>query len=171
MLDRILGVFRLDVNTFEAIEHDDAATAQAVLIVAIVAVLTGLGSGFGAQISGGNFFTSFISTLVWAYIGWFLWAVVSFFVGTALFEGQSSIPEMLRVLGFAQIPLVLGIIPCVGWIIGGIWALIAGFIAVRQGLDIDNLKAFLTAVIGFFVVALGNLLIGAFFGGITSIFG
>ena len=171
MLDRILGVFRLDVNTFEAIEHDDAATAQAVLVVAIVAVLTGLGSGFGAQISGGNFFNSFISTLVWAYIGWFLWSAVSFFVGTALFDGQSSIPEMLRVLGFAQIPLVLGIIPCVGWFVGGIWALIAGFIAIRQGLDIDNLKAFLTAVIGFFIVALGNLVISAFFGGITSIFG
>ncbi len=171
MFERILGVFRLDVNTFEAIEHDEAATGQAAIIVAFVALLSGLGSGFGAQIGGGNFFTSFISTLIWAFIGWFLWAVVSFFVGTTFFGGQSSVGEMLRVLGYAQVPMVLGIIPCVGWIIGGIWALIAGFIAIRQGLDIDNLKAFLTAVIGFFVVVLGNVIISAIFGGVTSIFG
>jgi hypothetical protein len=62
------------------------------------------------------------------------------------------------VIGFAQLPLLLSIIPCIGSVIGGIWALIAGFIAVRQGLDLDNTKTFLTVVIGFvgWVVVVGT---------------
>ncbi len=59
--------------------------------------------------------------------------------------------EMLRVIGFAFTPQVLGIIPCVGAIAGAIWTLVAGFIAVRQGLDLDNTKAFLTIVVGLVV--------------------
>jgi hypothetical protein len=55
---------------------------------------------------------------------------------------------MLRVIGFAYTPLVLSIIPCIGGVIGFIWAIAAGFIAIRQGLDLDNTKAFLTVVIG-----------------------
>jgi hypothetical protein len=62
-------------------------------------------------------------------------------------------------LGFAQVPQVLGIIPCVG-IIGAIWALVTGFIAVRQGLDLDNTKAAITVVIGWLIVFVGSLLIG-----------
>ena len=62
-------------------------------------------------------------------------------------------------------------IPCIGWIIGLIWTLAAGFVAVRQGLDLDNMKAFFTIVIGFIVVAIGYALIGLVLGGIGSLFG
>jgi hypothetical protein len=168
MFNRIMGIFKLDVNTFEQIEADKSAMTEAAIIVGIVALLSGLGSGFGASIGGGNFLTSFFSSLVWGIIGWFLWALVSYFVGTTFFGGKSSLDEMLRVIGYAYAPLMLSIIPCVGPIIGGIWALIAGFIAIRQGLDLDNLKAFLTALVGFILVALGNLAISTLFGAVTS---
>lgn len=171
MFNRIIGIFKLDVNTFEEIESDSSATTQAAIIVAIVSLLSGLGSGIGASVAGGNFLTSFFSTLVWGFIGWFLWALVSYFVGTSFFGGKSSIDEMLRVIGFAYSPLMLSIIPCVGPIIGSIWALVAGFIAIRQGLDLDNMKAFLTALIGFVLVALGNLAINSLFGFASSLLG
>jgi len=171
MIDRILGIFKLDVNTFEEIEHDSGATSQAAIIVAIVAVLSGMGSGIGASLGQGSFFISFILTLVWAFIAWILWAAVSWFVGTRLFGGQATVDEMLRVLGFAQAPLMLGLIPCIGGVIGGIWALVAGFIAIRQGLDLDNLKALFTALIGFVFVAIGYALIGSLAGGLGAILG
>ena len=169
MINRIMGVFRLDSQTFEDIEHDSSATTQAAIIVAIVALLQGIGTGTGTAIAGGNFFLSFISTIVWAFVGWFLWAGVTYFVGTTFFGGRATIAEMLRVIGFAQAPLLLGIIPCVGTVIGGIWALIAGFIAVRQGLDLDddNVKAFLTIFIGFIVYAIGYLTVQGLVGGAT----
>jgi hypothetical protein len=63
-------------------------------------------------------------------------------------KGQANLGEMLRVIGFAYAPLVLFIIPCIGWVIGVIWALFAVFIAIRQGLQLDNSKAFFTMLVG-----------------------
>jgi hypothetical protein len=162
MFNRIIGVFKLDVRTFEEIEHDESATGQAAMVVALVALLAGVGSGLGAQIGEGSFLRSFLFTLIWAFVGWFLWSAVSYFVGTNLFGGQATMGEMLRVIGYAQAPQLLGIIPCLGGLVGAIWALIAGFIAIRQGLDLDNTKAFLTALIGFGVLAVGYIIIGLF---------
>ncbi len=171
MFDRIIGVLKLDANTFEAIEHDTSATGQAALIVAIVAVLSALGSGIYSSISNSSFISSFFGTLLWTFVGWFLWSVVSYFVGTALFGGQATVDEMLRVIGFAYAPQVLGIIPCIGGIVGLIWSLIAGFIAIRQGLDLDNTKALLTIVIGFVVVVIGYIILAFILGGIGALFG
>ncbi len=171
MFNRILGVLKLDSNTFEEIEHDENATTQAVIIVAVIALISALGSGIGSSIGGGGFIGNFISTLIWGFVGWLLWSVVTYFVGTALFKGQATVGEMLRVIGFAYAPQFISIIPCIGWIIGLIWTLAAGFVAVRQGLDLDNMKAFFTIVIGFIVVAIGYALIGLVLGGIGSLFG
>ncbi len=170
MFERIIGVFKLDVNTFEAIEHDQGATTQAALIVAVVALLSAFGSGIAARIAGGSFLYSFFSTFVWAFVGWFLWSLVSYLVGTMFFGGQATLDEMLRVIGFAQAPQILAIIPCIGSIIGAIWSLIAGFIAIRQGLDLDNVKAFLTAVIGFLILAIGNIVINTVLAGVSALF-
>lgn len=170
MFNRILGVLKLDSNTFEEIEHDPNATTQALIIVAVIALISAVGSGLGSSIGGGSFIGNFITSLIWTFIGWALWSVVTYFVGTALFQGQATIEEMLRVIGFAYAPQFLGIIPCIGWLIGLVWTLAAGFVAVRQGLDIDNGKAFVTIVIGFFVVLIGYALIGALFGGFAALF-
>ena len=68
MLQRIIGVFKLDANTFEDIEHDESATGQAALVVLAVAVLSGLGSlaatSFTDQPVGGGFFSVVVSTFV-----------------------------------------------------------------------------------------------------------
>jgi hypothetical protein len=171
MFQRILGVFKLDVNTFEEIEHDSSATTQALVIVAVVALLSGVGAGFAANIGSASFLGGFLSTLVWTFVGWFLWAVISWFVGTKLFGGQASVDEMLRVIGFAYAPQVLAVIPCIGGIVGGIWSLIAGFVAVRQGLDLDNMKALLTILVGFLFYVAGSMVINLLVGGVTRLFG
>jgi hypothetical protein len=167
LFNRIVGVFRLSAPVFEEIEHDRTATGQAALVVAGVALLLGLGSGFTAVTGVGNFLQTFITTFVWAFIGWVLWSGISYFVGTSLFGGRADMGEMLRVIGFASAPLALGIIPCIGGLIGALWAVAAGFVAVRQGLDLDNLRAMLTVIIGFVIYLMGYLLLlvaGLFFG-------
>jgi len=170
MINRIIGVFRLDVATFESIEHDPNATTQAAIVVAIAAVLAGLGSGFAPGADGG-FFAGFITTLVWTFVGWFLWSLVSYFVGTTLFNGQATMDEMLRVIGYAYAPQFLGIIPCIGPIVGLIWSLIAGFIAVRQGLDLDNISTLVTIIVGFIVYVIGFAILGLILGGFGALLG
>jgi hypothetical protein len=168
----MIGVLKLDVNTFEEVEHDQSATGQAALIVLIAAIIAGVGSGFFASsFGGGSFFGGFISTLIGALFGWILWSAVSYFVGTSIFKGQADLGEMLRVVGFAYTPQLLGIIPCIGGIVGAIWSLIAGFIAIRQGLDLDNTKAFLTIVVGFIAYIIIQGILNAILGGASALFG
>jgi hypothetical protein len=131
--------------------------------------LAAFGAGIGAQFAGASFIANFISAMIWTFIGWLLWSVISYFVGTALFGGTATIGEMLRVIGFAYAPQMLAIIPCIGGLVGAIWSLIAGFIAIRQGLDLDDLRAFLTVVIGFAVYIIGNIAINLVVGGIAAL--
>jgi hypothetical protein len=150
MFARIIGVFKLDSKTFEEIEHNVSLTLPAALIVVLVSLVSGVGNGLfnGLRGAGTTFARGFISSLIGVIVGWLIWSVVTWFVGTKFFKGQADLGEMLRVIGFAYIPLVLSIIPCIGVVIGVVWAIAAGFIAVRQGLDLDNTKAFLTVVVG-----------------------
>lgn len=161
MINRVIGVLKLDVATYEEIEADENATSQAAIVVAVVAVVGGIIGGGISALLGGSFIGSFLSTLLTAFISWFLWSAVTYFVGTSFFGGKATMGEMLRVLGFAQAPGILAIIPICGSFVGLIWTLACTFIAIRQGLDLDNTKAILTAVVGFIVVFLVSLVITA----------
>lgn len=165
MFERIVGVFKLDAATFESIEHDQAATGQAALVVLIAAVISGAGSVIGATIAGQGGAGGFFSTLISVFAGWFIWSFLTYFIGTRFFGGQANMGEMLRVIGFAYAPQVLGIIPCLGSLVGAIWSLAAAFIGIRQGLDLSNGKTFLTIIVGFVVYLAVALALGMLFGG------
>jgi hypothetical protein len=162
--DRVIGVLRLNVDTYEEIEADETATTQAAIVVAIVAVIGGLLGGAFATLVDGSFLGTFLQTLLTAFISWFVWAYVTYFVGTSFFNGKATTGEMLRVLGFAQAPGILAIIPICGAFVGWIWTLACTFIAIRQGLDLDNTKALATAVVAFIVVIIIYFVIGAILG-------
>jgi hypothetical protein len=164
LLQRVLGVFRLSVLTFEDIEHDRKAIWQAFAVVSVVALAASLGSSLLSSFQSAGFLTSFIVTLAWIFISWFLWALATYLVGTLAFGLNASLPEMMRVLGFAYAPLVLSVIPCVGPLVGGLWALAAGFIAVRHGLDLDDIKTAVTILVGFMVYILGWAVVYRFLG-------
>ena len=86
MLERIIGVLKLDVNTFEEIEADQSATTQAAIVVVVASVLSGIGAGIG----GGSFIGAFLATAIWALISWVIWSGLTYFIGTQFF-GESRI--------------------------------------------------------------------------------
>ncbi len=171
LMNRIIGVFKLNVDTFEEIEADQGATGQAALVVLIVALIGAFGSAIGASFANTSFFSSFLSSLIGTFVGWIAWSFVTYFVGTTFFGGKSDMGQMLRVIGFAYVPQVLAIIPCIGWIVGAVWSLIAAFIAIRQGLDLDNTKAFFTIIIGFIAFVIVMAIVGVIFGVTAAGFG
>jgi hypothetical protein len=97
--------------------------------------------------------------IVGTFLGWLIWSAATYFIGTRLFGGQATLGEMLRVIGFAQAPKLLTlllIIPCLGTIlelVGTIWALVASFVAIRQGLDLSNGRTLVTVLVCFLAVA------------------
>lgn len=165
LTDRMIGAAMLSVATYEEVEADQTATSQAAIVVAIVAVAGAIGNYFR---HGGR---GIIGAVIAAFVGWLLWAGITYFIGTRLFGGTATVGEMLRTLGFAQSPgviLVLAIVPILGWLViaaVAVWQLVAGIIAIRQALDFTTGKAILTALIGWVVVWIINAIV------LASLFG
>jgi len=145
-VERMLGAASLSVDTFEEVEHDQNATGQAAMVVAMVAIARGIGAS-----GGGLFAASFAA--VGALANWAVWAGICYLVGDKVFGGKASWGELLRTLGFAQAPGVLWIfafLPILGWPLYALlplWVAVASFIAIRQALDIGNTKTVLTILV------------------------
>ncbi len=168
MFNRIIGVFKLDRQVFADIEHDPSATTQAAIVVAIVAGLSVIGTILqtlfnivrGGDFSIGALLLSIIGTFIVAFVNWFIWSGVTYFVGTQLFKGEATLNEMLRVIGFAYAPRMLSIIPCIGGIIGAIWSLIASYFAIKEGLDLDDTGTIVTILVGWLITVIIGLILG-----------
>ena len=83
-------------------------------------------------------------------LGWIVWATTTSFIGTRVFKGTTDMGEMLRVLGFAQSPRVIGVIPFLGPV-AAVWVLVASVVAIREGLDFSTGRAIGTAIGGWLV--------------------
>ncbi len=149
IVDRMIRAARLESQVYEEVEHDQSATGQAMLVVAIGAVAASIGA-----LSGG--LNAFFALFVIALVGWAVYAYVAYWVGTTIFKGPETSAdwgELLRTLGFASSPrvlLILGIIPVVGlfiWPLVFVWWVVATVIAIRQALDFDTWRAIATAVV------------------------
>jgi hypothetical protein len=168
MLERILRVFKLDRTIFAEVEHDESATTQAATVVAIVAVLSVIGTIIqmlfslvrGGKPAIGGVILSVVVTFVITFINWAVWSGVTYLVGTKLFKGEATFGEMLRVIGFAYAPQMLGIVPCIGGIVGGIWSLIASYFAIKEGLDLDDTGTIVTILVGWLVTVVISAVIG-----------
>lgn len=167
MIQRILRVARLDWTVFREIAEDQAAIKEAAIIVAVATFLSAIGSALASDKFLITFIVSWLGAIV---IGWIGWAVLTYFIGTTLFKGKTDIPEMMRVLGYADAPNLLGVfgfIPCVGWLIalaGGILALIAGVLAVREAMEFETSHAIITVAIAWVIAFVIMLIIGAVLG-------
>jgi len=150
MIDRMIRVCRLDVHIFEEVEADTSATRQALLVVAIVALATGIASLGTTGLSG-----LFVGVAI-AIAGWAIWAGILYLIGTKILpshETHADWGQLARTVGFAQSPgvfRVLGVLPVVGGIIFlvvSVWMLVAMVIAVRQALDYTSTRRAISVVL------------------------
>jgi hypothetical protein len=160
-VERVVGAARLDAKIYEEVEADSTAMGQAMAVVAASALAAGVGS-----ISSGA--TGAVAAVVGGIVGWFLWAVVTWLVGTKLLPepGTSAdLGQLLRTIGFSAAPgllNVLGILPLLGVVVAlvaAVWQLVAMVVAVRQALDYRSTgRAVLVCVIGwvfYMIVSIG----------------
>ncbi len=164
LLNRIIRAAKLDVNLYEEVEADKGALGQAMSVV----LLSSIAAGIGTMGTGG--LKGIVLGTVAALIGWYVWAFVTYMIGTKLLpqaQTKADYGELLRTIGFSSSPgliRVFGIIPGLAGIVffvAGIWMLTAMVIAVRQALDYTNtLRAVGVCLIGWIIqsVFLGFLL-------------
>jgi hypothetical protein len=154
MLERMIGAAKLDPATYEEVEGDPSATGQAMVVVVLSAVAAGIGGiSLGAK--------GFVVALISALVGWFVWAGLTFVIGTKLLPEsgtQADFGQLLRTIGFSASPGVLqvaGVVPVLGAVVAffaSLWMLAAMVVAVRQALDYKSLgRAIVVCLLGWLV--------------------
>ena len=150
---RILGILKMDRQTYKRIAADPHALPQAAGIVVAAAIANGI-----AQNREGGL--GFLGGFLAGVIGWVVINAVVTWLGRMVAEpgAEFSFQSALRLLGYAQAPMVLlalAPLPGVGGIIdlaASVWALFAYVIAVQVLAQVSAGKAFLI-LIGSAIVA------------------
>lgn len=156
--DRLIRAARLDAQLYEEVEADTSAMGQAMGTV----ILSSVAAGLASYDVGG--FSGLIGGAFAALFSWFIWALLTYLIGTRLLPEpatEADLGQLLRTIGFSSSPgiiRVVGIIPGLGWLasgVGSIWMLIAMVIAVRQALDYTStLRAVGVCAIGWVIQAI-----------------
>lgn len=163
---RVMGALKLKPAVYEEVEADKHATTQALAVVVLSSVATGIG------VSRTSNLASLTAGALAALFGWLIWAGLTSFIGTKLLpepQTESDIGELLRTTGFASAPALfhlLARLPLIGGVVSllvSVWMLVAMVIAVRQALDYKSTgRAVGVCLIGWLIYVavamfLGNL--------------
>ena len=160
MIERMRRAAVLDITLYEEVEHDPSRGKEARLIVILVAAAGALSALLGGLFTGnftGAVAGAIISGVVY-FIGWYIWSYAVLQIGTKLFGGTADFGEVSRCIAYAYAPNLLrvfGFLPGVGGLlalIGSIWSLVAGIVAIRQAMDFGTGKAIFTAVFSWVIL-------------------
>ena len=174
MLGRMLGAARLNVQTYEDVEHDSGATFQALLVVVLVSI-----ASVGGQLLGGTddgVAWAIVNGVIRGVVSWAVWALFAWLIGATLLktaETEANWGQLARTTGFAQTPgifNVLWFIPVLGGIIylaALVWTIVCMIVAVRQSLDYTStLRAFFVILLALIPVFILNTIVLALTGGL-----
>ena len=167
--ERVIGAAKLDVRIYEEVEADRTAMGQAMGVVVLSSLAAGIGMIGRAGAPG------LIVGVLAALIGWFMWAWLTYIIGTRLLpmsQTHADWGQLLRTTGFSAAPgilRILGVVPLLGGLvlfITGIWMLVAMVIAVRQALDYTSTgRAIGVCLIGWVVNVVIFVMLSMFLGG------
>lgn len=169
-LDRIIqrsqAVATFDRRTYDEIARDPRALPEAAIVVAAVAIA----SGIGGLTEGAD---GLVGGIILSLLGWVIAAMVVYFVGTRITgtpTTSGSVESLMRTLGYASAPNILSIFGFI-WVIGAlilgilwIWTLITTVIAIRAALNMGTARAVATGLIAWIVSAIVQLLLAWLFG-------
>jgi hypothetical protein len=153
--DRLIRAAKLDSRLYEEVEADTGAMGQAMGTV----ILSSVAAGVGTIVRGGA--AGILAGTVFALIGWYFWAYVTYFIGARLLpepQTQSNPRELMRTIGFASAPgliRIAGVIPgFTGFVffVASVWMFAAMVVGVRQALDYrSTLRALVVCLAGWLI--------------------
>ena len=158
-VEKLYKAIMLDVKFYESVEADKSLTRQAMMTVALVAIVEGFAvAGITAPLS-------LALGALGSILRWAVWAFFVAFVGTRILpepETDSNTGELLRTLGFAYAPgllLIFQFVPLIEHlpivIIVYLLQLAAMTVAVRQALDFNStVRAVGVCIVAFIVMTI-----------------
>lgn len=172
MLKNMIRAASLDSDLYDMVEHDPSRNREVFFVVVFANALAAVGTWIGlGEVAGlgiwetlrdwlgigtwtapseGGFVFMVATNVGLAGVGWIVWAFTTGLIGTRVFGGTTDFGEMMRVLGYAQSPRVIAIVPWLGPV-AGVWTLVASVVAIRQGQDFTTAKAIGSAIGGWAV--------------------
>lgn len=168
IVQRAKDILTFNTRTYEEIVRDPGATTEAAIVVATVAIASGLGQLFAGP-------GALIGAVLAMLFGWVVAAAIIYFVGTRI-TGEatttSSVERVMRIVGYASAPFVFSIFSglwLIGWLFASVtffWFLGTMVLAIRAALNISISRAIITGVIAW----LGTLIVSGILGAIFDIY-
>ena len=99
-------------------------------------------------------------------LGFVAWGIGSWIMGVVanLLGGKTNTGEMLRVFGFTSLFNLLGIIPCIGIVLGVFLGIVAAFLGIREAAGVSTGKAIAIGIVGFIAVIIVSLILSVILG-------
>jgi hypothetical protein len=151
LVPRIIGAFTFKTAVYDDVENDPSFTQTAYIIVVLASII--------GSITSLDLVAIIISAIM-SIVGFFIGAWVISWVGRTVFKASVTTDELIRTLGLAYVWHfigILGIIPCLGILIGfvvAILGLVAWFVAAKAALDLDWVQTLVTVFIGWLVLTI-----------------
>jgi hypothetical protein len=157
---RFIGALVLDAGIYEDIEADPRSAMQSVIVVMAVCLAGGVASLGPGAASASAFVTGTIVSLG----AWLVWVSVIKTIGTVAMperQTRSTLPELLRVLGFAAAPGVFialaamrSVAPLV-IVVVAVWMIAAAVLGLRQALDYRSTARALAVCVAGWLLSFG----------------
>jgi len=183
LTDRIMGAITFKKGVYSEVANDPSFTPTAWLIVAVVQLLTQLGTRASLVHQSSGFLRWIFGTIVYAALGVGGFALSAFLVSWAarqFFKANFSFEQAVRSLGLAHIWNVVGLLGIVAVIsaallcvvspitlIAGLAGLAATLIAIKEASGMD----WTGTIVSILVVLVVTLVIAAIAGGILAVIG
>jgi hypothetical protein len=157
---RFMGALALDPVTFEDVEADRRAGAQAATVVLLACVAGGFAVVGNSSMTLPMFAAGMAATLG----AWVVWVLLIATIGTHLLaepQTKSRPAELLRTMGFAAAPGVfyafgaMSAVAPFAFAVASLWMLAATVLAVKQALDYRTLGRAVIVCAGAWLVAFG----------------
>lgn len=149
MLEQMVQAARLDRTFYTRLVFDTYATGNAVLVVAVVYLVLALVPWLLRGLTlGGAMLMSVLQVVLFGAIWWIIMSLVVWVIGAYLLEGEARLQTVIRSAGFAHTPLLVAVVPVVGFWVGVVWFGAGVTVAAETTLGLDRGKAVIAAAAG-----------------------
>ena len=140
----------LDRKAFAEVFWDDDATADGVIVVALVAAASFVVVALTRASVSISSIPALLQTTVSAVASWLILAAATWFAATKMFKTGGGIQTMMATHGLAYLPTIAFVIPfAIAPVIGLVWYIAVLTRATQEAVSSNTKTAFLAVLVGF----------------------